>query len=100
MEYIDNNAYEITACPESHYDMWDCCFVQLYSYGTQTDDQRATERVLAREAYNDLLLKVWDRDQVDLRYTAPRAWPPFPHLTEEEVQQVTDQKNTPFNSPP
>ena len=24
MEYIDNNAYEITACPESYYDLWDC----------------------------------------------------------------------------
>ena len=33
MEYIDNNAYDITACPESHSDMWDCCFVQFYSYG-------------------------------------------------------------------
>ena len=29
MEYIDNNAYGITVCPESHYDMGDCCFVQL-----------------------------------------------------------------------
>jgi hypothetical protein len=26
----------------------------------------------------------------DLRYTAPRAWPPFPFLTEEEIQQVTE----------
>ena len=31
MEYIDNNAYEITACPESRYDMWDCCCIQLFS---------------------------------------------------------------------
>ena len=29
MEYIDNNAYDITACPEPHYDMWDCCVVPL-----------------------------------------------------------------------
>ena len=26
MEYIDNSAYEITACPEFNYGMWDCCF--------------------------------------------------------------------------
>jgi len=50
MEYIDNNAYEITACHESHYDMWDCCFIQLFSYGKQTDDQRATERTISQEA--------------------------------------------------
>ena len=33
MEHIDNNAYDIPECTESEYDVWDCCFVQLLSYG-------------------------------------------------------------------
>ena len=61
MEYMDNNADEITTCPESHYDMWDCCFVQLFSYGKQTDDRRATERALTRDAYDETSRKVWQR---------------------------------------
>ena len=80
MEYIDNNSYEITECPESHYDMWDCCFIQLFSYGKQTDDRRATERTISQDAYNALLQKVWDRDSVDLRYAAPREWPRFSYI--------------------
>ena len=73
--------------------MWDCCFIQLYSYGKlpyEIGDQRATERNLSREAYDEILQKVWARDNVDLRYTAPRAWPPFPCFTEEEFQQASD----------
>ena len=80
MEYIDNHAYDITSCPESHYTMWNCCFIRLYSYGKlpyEIDGQRATERNLSREAYDEILQKVWARDNVDLRYTAPRAWPLF-----------------------
>ena len=80
MEYIDNNAYDTTESHESHYDMWECCFIQLFSCGKQTDDRRATERTLSQYAYNALLQKVWDRDRVDLRYAAPCAWPRFPYL--------------------
>ena len=47
MEYIENNSYDITECPESHYDLWDCCFIQLYAYGMHKDDQRATERAIS-----------------------------------------------------
>ena len=85
MEYIDNNAYEITECPESKYDMWDCCVIALCCYGKQTDDRRAAERTNSQDAYSALLQKVWDRDCVDLRYTAPREWSRFPYLSEEEV---------------
>ena len=73
--------------------MWDCCFIQLFSYGKlpyDYDDQRATERNLSREAYEDILQKVWARDNIDLRYTLPRAWPLFLYLTEEEIQQLVD----------
>ena len=70
--------------------MWDCCFIQAFSYGNQTDDQRATERAISQYAYNALLHIIWDRDRVDLRYTAPREWPRFSYLSEEEVQQVMD----------
>ena len=47
MEYVDNNSYEVKSCPESQYNMWDCCFTQLFSYGKlpyDYDDQRATEK--------------------------------------------------------
>ena len=54
------------------------------------DDQRATERNLARESYDEVLHNVWARDRVDLKYTAPRAWPPFPYVTEEAIQQLVD----------
>ena len=33
MEYIDHNAYEIVECPDSDYDMSECCVIQLVSYG-------------------------------------------------------------------
>ena len=33
MEYVDNNAYAVKSCPESQYNMWDCCFIQIFSYG-------------------------------------------------------------------
>jgi len=66
MEYIDNNAYVLTECLQAKYDMWDRCFIQLLSYGKQTDDRRATERTISQDAYNALLQKVWDRDRVDL----------------------------------
>ena len=42
MEYIDIQSYDITEWLESHYDMWDCCFIQTFSCGKQMDDQRAT----------------------------------------------------------
>ena len=90
MEHIDNNAYDITACPQSHYDMWDCFSFSYCSYGRQTGDQRATERVLTQEAYSGLLNNKCNRYRVDLSCTAPRAWPPFPYLTEEEIQQRAD----------
>ena len=37
------NAYEIAECPDSEYDMWDCCFIQLFSYEKkQEDDDQVT----------------------------------------------------------
>ena len=48
------------------------------------------ERVLTQEAYRGLLNTNWHRDQVDLRCTAPRAWPSFRFLSEEEIQQLVD----------
>ena len=33
MEYVDNNSYEVKSCLESQYNMWDCTFRQLVSYG-------------------------------------------------------------------
>ena len=82
MEYIDNNSYEIIECPESQYDTWECCFIKLFSYGKQTDDQRATERAISQDTYNALLHTFLDRDRVDLRDTAPRKWPRFSYLSE------------------
>ena len=79
MEYIDNNAYDITECPNSKCDTWDC---QFFSNWKQTDDRGATERTNSQDAYNALLQKVWIRDRVDLRYTAPREWPRFSYLSE------------------
>ena len=58
------------------------CFIQLFSYGKHTDDKIATETTISQDAYNALLQKVWDRDRVDLRYTAPREWPRFSYLSE------------------
>jgi len=54
------------------------------------DDQRATERNIARASYEEILRTNWARDNIDLRYTVPRAWPPFSYLTEEEMQQLAD----------
>ena len=48
IEYIDNNAYEVTSCLESHYNMWDCCFIQIYSYGTlpyEIDYQKGNKEI-------------------------------------------------------
>ena len=81
MEYTDNNAYDITECLDS--DM--ICGIVVYStlfLREQTDDRRATERTISQDAYNALLQKVWNRDHVDLRYTAPREWPRFSYLSE------------------
>ena len=33
MEFMDNNAGEILENPDTDYDMWDCRFIQLFSYG-------------------------------------------------------------------
>ena len=52
--------------------------------------KRATERNIARASYEAILEKIWARDHIDLRYTVPRAWPPFSYLTEEEMQQLAD----------
>jgi hypothetical protein len=42
MEYIDNNAYEIAECPNSKYDMWDCCFIKLlFPIGSRLTIKRA-----------------------------------------------------------
>ena len=54
------------------------------------DDQRATERNIARATYAEILEKIWARDHIDLRYKVPRASPPFSQLTEEEMQQLAD----------
>ena len=73
--------------------MWDCCFIKLFSYGKlpyDYNDQSATERNTGRASYEDILEKIWARDHIDLRYTVPRAWPPFSYLTEEEMQQLAD----------
>ena len=72
MEYIDNNAYDITECLESHYDMWDCCFMHFFSYGKQTHDWRATGKSISQDACNALLQTSWGRERVDLWYAAPR----------------------------
>ena len=93
MEYVDNNSYEVKSCPETQYNMWDCCFIQLFSYGKlpyDFDDQRAPERNIARASYAEILEKIWARDHMDLRYTVPRAWPPFSYMTEEDMQQLAD----------
>ena len=44
----------------------------------------------SQDACNALLQKIGDRDRVDLRHTAPREWPRFSYLSEEEAQQVMD----------
>ena len=62
MEYVDNNSYEVKSCPESQYNMWDCFFIQLFSYGKlpyDYDDQRATERNFSRASYEEVLEKSW-----------------------------------------
>ena len=33
MAYNDNNAYKVLENPDTDYDTWDCCFIQLFSYG-------------------------------------------------------------------
>ena len=94
-EYVDKNSYEVKSCPESQYNMWDCCFIQLFSYGKlpyDYDDQKATEkkRNISRASYEEILEKFWARYHIDLRTTLPRAWPPYPYLTEEQMQQIAD----------
>ena len=70
--------------------MWDCCSILLVAYGKQRDDRRATERTNSQDAYSALLQKVWNRDRVDLRYTAPREWPRFSYLSAYAVQQIME----------
>ena len=41
------------------------------------DDQRATDRNIARASSEEILDNIWARDHIDLRYAVPRAWPPF-----------------------
>ena len=58
MDYVDNNAYEIKANPEAAaYDMWDCCFIQLFSYGkpNQQNPDRLSERSRLKKEYNHLM---------------------------------------------
>ena len=44
----------------------------------------------ARASYDKIIEKIWAREHIDLRYTVPRAWPPFSYLAEEEMQQLAD----------
>ena len=80
MAYVDNKSYEVKSCPESQYNMWDCCFIQLFSYGKlpyDYADQRATERNISRALYEEIIENIWARDHIDLQNTLPRAWPLF-----------------------
>ncbi len=52
-KYNDNNAHEILTHPDSEYSMWDCCSVQLVSYGKQEDDDdMLTEKSMALIQYD------------------------------------------------
>ena len=76
MKHVDNNSYEVKYCPESQYNMWDCCCVQLFSYGKlpyDYVDRRATEINTARASYEEIIEKIWARGHIDLRCTVPRA---------------------------
>ena len=75
------------------YDMWDCCFVQIFSYGKE--DERAPSSVKAtrskaKEQYDALLDIVWYRTKKNLDELAPREWPLLPFLSEDEQQKLLD----------
>ena len=93
MEYVDNNAYEILENPEgADYDMWDCCVVQLVSYGkpNQLHPAIPSERVKLQGHYDKLLDLVYRRTGMDLSARAPPAWPELSFLTEDERTLLLD----------
>ena len=80
VNYIDNNAYEVLENPDSDYDMWDCCFDQLLSYGKHNQQYPGipTDRIKLKILYDDLIDAVYKRTHIDISHCAPRGWPGLP----------------------
>ena len=93
MEYVDNNAYEIKANPEAaDYDMWDCCFIQLFSYGkhNQQHPNRLSARIQLKKEYEYLVNRVRRHTRLDLSALPPRAWPDLSILNIEQRSVLLD----------
>ena len=70
MEYIDNNAYDIRENPEGvDYDMWDCCFIQVFAYGIYIDIPEDPRRNIA-ETLKGAENMVWRELRQDISYGA------------------------------
>ena len=92
MAYIDNNAYEILENPEgADYDMWECCVVQLFSYGkpNQQYPEHLSERVKLYIDYERLLNRVHQSADQDISVLAPRAWPHLSFLFRRWAEPLT-----------
>ena len=97
MEYVDNNAYEIKANPEAvDYDMWDCCSIQLFSFGkpNQQNPDRFSERTRLKREYDHLLNVVHRETHRDLSVIPSRAWPDLPFLKDQQRNLLLDLHNS------
>ena len=73
-EYIDNNAYDIHECPDSEYNMWDCCFIHLSPLARPDDETPGveTERTSSQQAYEKVSNTRRASTCVGLLFTEPQ----------------------------
>ena len=71
-EYIDNNADDILENPDSDYEMWDCCCVQVVSYGKRNGQYAGIKNGACNIGkVTTLLTAVYDTIGLDLSDLAP-----------------------------
>ena len=93
MEYADNNAYAIKANPQApDYDMWGCCFLQMFSYGkpNQQHPNRWSERTKLKRDIEFWVNKFHRRTRMDISALPPRAWPNLSFLNSEHRSLLLD----------